>query len=123
MPRKKHTSNADLNTQNKLTYGLISERFPSVSGMVINITYYHKGINPVLMLRTINVFPTDCAYFKAECVIKGCDGGGYEITPIIVGMVKAHKKASKGKLVCSGKVDSNACDHASIAYEIGIKYK
>lgn len=120
--KQNYTAQAELNRQNRLACGLLSERFPAVSGIVIQMTYFQKGANPVLMLRTINVLPTDAAFFNMGCVIKGCDGGGFDLTKVIAKMVKAHKKVGKGKLACSGKVDSRSIDHASVEYEIGIQY-
>lgn len=112
----------ELNRQNRLATGLLSERFPEISGIVINMTYYQKGTNPVLMLRTINVLPTDSAYFNMECLIKGCVDGGFDLTSVIKDMVKTHKRVGKGKLVCGGKTDAHSADHASVDYEIAIQY-
>jgi hypothetical protein len=120
--KQNYTAQAQLSRQNKLASGLLLERFPSVSTIVIRMTYFQRGANPVLMLRTVNILPSDAAFFKMECVIKGCDGGGFDLTQVIVGMVKAHKKVAKGKLSCCGKIDSQALDHASIEYEVGIRY-
>lgn len=120
--KQNYTTQAELNRQNRLAAGLLSERYPGVSGIVIQMTYFQKGANPVLMLRTINILPTDAAFFNMECVIKGCDGGGFDLTKIIAKMVKTRKKVVKGKLSCCGKVDARALDHASVEYEIGIKY-
>jgi len=47
----------DLLKQKKIAAGLVSDCFPEVSGMVIVMTYFRKGLNPFLMLRTVNVFP------------------------------------------------------------------
>ncbi len=112
----------ELNKQNRLATGLLSDRFPDVSSIVINMTYYQNGVNQVLMLRTVNVLPRDFAYFNMECMIKGCVGGGFDLTSVIADMIKTHKRVGKGKLSCCGKADTLASDHASIAYEIGIQY-
>lgn len=110
--------------QRRLESGLVSERFPEVSGMVIQMTYYQeKGVNPVLMERIVNVIPAGYAYFHMECMIKGCVHGGFDLTSTIQNMIKSHKKLSKGKLNCEGKIDAVACEHASITYEIRIQYK
>ena len=123
MPSKQnYMSRMELNKQNRLATGLLSERFPEVSGMVINMTYYQKGVNPVLMLRTINVLPSDSAYFNMECLIKGCVDGGFDLTPAIKSMVKNRKRVGRGRLVCGGKTDTRASDHASVEYEITIQY-
>ena len=112
----------DLKRQNRLLVGLISERFPEVSGIIINMTYYRKGANPVLMERTINMFPTSDAYFKMDCMIRGCDGGGFDLTPAVADMAKSRKHVKKGSLVCNGKTDTPSPDHAHVDYEIVMKY-
>jgi hypothetical protein len=38
-------------------------------------------------------------------------------------MIKNHKKSEKGKLLCNANIDVLALGHASIAYQINIKYK
>ncbi|GAB4420602.1 MAG: hypothetical protein OHK0032_16330 [Thermodesulfovibrionales bacterium] len=120
--KQNYTARMELNRQHRLAAGLLSDRFPEVSGIVIHMTYYQKGINPVLMERTVNIFPTCFAYFNMECMVKDCEGGGFDLSPVIADMVKTHKKVGKGKLVCCGMIDALASDHASIAYEIGIRY-
>lgn len=120
--KQQHSAKAELNRQNKLAAGLVSERFPKVSSIVVNMTYYQKGINPVLMVRTVNLLPTNYAYFNMECMIRDCVGGGFDLTPVITRMVKDLKKSAKGKLDCKGKNEGLAADHASIEYEITVKY-
>ena len=121
--RHNYALKMELKKQNNVAAGLISERFPAVSGMVIHMTYYRKAANPVLMVRTLNIFPTSYAYFKMDCMIKGCDGGGFDLTAVVDDMVKTRKKVSTGALVCCGNVDALASEHASIEYETVIEYK
>mgnify|MGYP006269066267 CR=1 FL=1 len=109
--------------QKKLASGPLSERFPNVAGITITMTYYQKGTNPVLMLRTVHMHPLDSAYFHMECMIKGCLDGGFNLSRVIAHMVKNRKKVERGKLVCHGKIDSRSLDHASADYEISIEYK
>lgn len=122
--KQNYVERMELNKQQKIISGLVSERFPEVSSIVIRMTYYHKAVNPVLMVRTVNVIPTSYAYFKMDCMIKDCMDGGFDLTSVITDMVKHHKKLEKGKLVCNGngKDHAFASDHASITYEIKIKY-
>ena len=102
--KQNYIENMELLKQRKLEAGLVSERFPAVSDIVVRMTYYHRGANPVLMVRTVNFWPSQHAYFHMDC------------------MIKNRKKSEKGKLICNGKGDSLSSDHASIAYEISIKY-
>ncbi len=111
-----------LKKQSRFAAGLVSERFPQVAGIVIHMTYYQKGPNPVLMLCTINIFPASYAYFEMDCMIKGCNGGGFDLTSVIADMVSTHKKVKKGDIVCRGKTDTHSSDHASISYDIAIQY-
>jgi hypothetical protein len=120
--RQQHAAKLELKKQSTSAAGLLSERFPQVAGMVIHMTYYQNGINPVLMVRTLNVFPTSPAYFKMDCMIKGCEGGGFDLTSVIKSMIKTRKKEKKGSIDCKGKVDAVTCDHASVDYDIAIKF-
>ena len=58
-----------------------------------------------------------------ECMIKGCNGGGFDLTSVVAGMVKAKKKEGKGTITCNGKIDLLEPGHASIQYEAAIRYK
>lgn len=121
--RQEYIARMELNKKNRLAAGLVSDRFPEISGMVIQMTYYRKAPNPVLMVRTVNVFPTSYAYFNMGCMIKGCLNGGFDLTSVIAGLIKNHKKSGKGKMACKGGNDSLASDHASISYEISVQYR
>lgn len=112
----------ELKKQSMFAAGLISVRYPTVSGIAIHMTYYQKTINHILMVRTVNIFPTSFAYFNMDCLVKGCEGGGFDLTAVVAAMVKAKKKVQKGKLDCSGKVDALEADHACVDYEIVIEY-
>ena len=118
----KYAARMDQKKQNRLMAGLMSERFPQISGIVISMTYYQQGANPVLMERTVNVFPTSDAYFKMDCMIKGCEGGGFDLGPVIDAMAKTRKSSKKGALTCCGNANGSE-SHGSIDYEIVIQYK
>ncbi len=108
--------------EERLAAGLVSERFPYVSGMLIKITYYQETADPVLMVRTINVYPTSHAYFHMNCAIKECSDGGFDLTKTIKGLVKQRKKTAKGTMACNGVGTNLSRQHASISYEIQIEY-
>jgi hypothetical protein len=120
--KQNYVEKMELNKQRRLEAGLVSERFPEVSDIVIRMTYYQKAVNPVLMDRLVNFWPSQYAYFNMDCMIKGCVDGGFDLTSVITHMIKTHKKTEKGKLICNGKGDTLASDHASVAYQISIKY-
>lgn len=120
--RQDYIARMELVKKNRTNAGLVSERFPKVSSIVINMTYYQKVANPILMERTINILPASYAYFNMECMIKDCVNGGFDLNPVISDLIKNRKKSGKGKLVCKGKIDSGSSEHASVSYEINIQY-
>jgi hypothetical protein len=120
--KQNYLERMERNKQLKLEAGLISERFPEVSDIIVQMTYYQNSVNPVMMSRTINFWPSHHAYFNMDCMKKECLDGGFDLTSVIVEMIKHHKKSTKGKLNCNGSVIPPASDHASIAYEISIIY-
>ncbi len=100
--------------------GLVSERYAGISNIEFRMTYYRRGFNQVLMTRTLNLMPCDYAGFHMKCMHDGCTDGGYDLAPVVEAMVKGHKKSTSGKIFCHGTNDT--LGHASIAYEVNIKY-
>lgn len=120
--RQDHLKKMEIKKQHRLDAGIVSEQFPHVEGLVIQMTYFHNAENPILMQRTVNVFPSSYAFFNMECMIKGCEGGGFDLTSLIAKNIKQRKKSFKGEMVCKGKNGTKPSDHARISYEINIKY-
>ena len=107
-------------TQQKLESGLISEHFPKVSSIVIDVTNSYGKINPITVLRTLNFWPNSYAYFNIECLSKGCLEGGFDLDQVITMMVSTRKKSEEGELVCDG--NNISFDHSNILYKINIRY-
>ena len=120
--RQDYIKKMELKKQARLKAGLLSEKYPNVSGIVLLMTYYHSAENRILMERTVNVFPSSYAYFLMECMIKTCEEGGFDLTKIIAKTIKQKKKVVRGEMSCKGKIDKEPRDHANISYEINIKY-
>jgi len=100
--------------------GLVSKRYAGISNIEFRMTYYWRGPDPVLMTRTLNFGPSDSAGFHLKCMQEGCVNGGYNLAPVVAAMVKGRKKSVSEKLFCHGTNDT--LDHASIAYEVSIRY-
>jgi hypothetical protein len=107
-------------TQQRLESGLISEHFPKVSSIVIDMTNSYGKINPITVLRILNFWPNSYAYFNIECLSKGCLDGGFDLNPVITMMIRGHKESGKGEIVCDGNNISS--DHSNIHYKINIQY-
>ncbi len=107
-------------TQQRLESGLISEHFPKVSSIVINVTNSYKRTNSNSILRTLNFWPSSYAYFNIECLSKGCLHGGFDLNQVITMMIRTRKKSEEGELVCDG--NNISLDHSNIHYKIDIRY-
>jgi len=122
MHKQSYMEKLELKRNNMVAAGLISERYPEVLSIVFRMTYYQKTSDPVLMKRTVNFVPTDYACFRMDCMREECTHGGFELTPVVDGLIKNLKRSVKGKIVCNGKSETLRIGHASIAYEVTIQY-
>ncbi|MBL7049173.1 MAG: hypothetical protein ISR96_06645 [Nitrospira sp.] len=120
--RQDYIKKMELKKKAKLDAGLLSEKHPDVVDMVMLVTYYHKGENPILLKRTINYFPTSHAYFNLDCMIKGCENGFFDLTKTVRAQIKGKKKVVKGTISCGRKECSLTPKDDAISYEINIKY-
>ncbi|MDA8172110.1 MAG: hypothetical protein M0Z48_09840 [Nitrospiraceae bacterium] len=116
--RQNHLAKVEMMRENMRAAGLMRERFPKVSGIVIHMTYYQRAPGSVLMERTVNFYPSGYAYFNMRCMARGCEDGGFDLAPVIRGLVKKGQRSAKGYLPCRGAGDG----HASIAYRIDVSY-
>ena len=105
--------------QRKIDAGLLSERYPAVSSVVISMDYHQRNTGPVLMQRTVNFFPGSAAYFLMECMRHECVDGGYNLEPVITNMTRDRQESGSGELDCPG---GNPSCHAKINYSIAISY-
>jgi hypothetical protein len=106
--------------QQRLDSGLISEHFPEVSNIVINVTNSYGRIKPITVLRTLNFWPSSYAYFNIECLSEGCLDGGYDLNQVITIMIRSHKDSGEGELVCDSSNLSSG--HSRIYYKVSILY-
>lgn len=120
--KQNYKEKLELKKNSMLAAGLVSERFPDVASIIFRMTYFQKTVDPVLMTRTISFFPTNYACFHLECMREECTDGGFDLAPVVAGLVKHNKKSVSGKIVCNGKNEDLRHGHASIAYEISIQY-
>ncbi len=105
--------------QRKLDAGFVEAQFPEVAGIVISMIYTQKGIQKS-MPRVVNFFPGSYALFRIDCLNKECVDGGFDLSQLITGMIRNHKGAAKGDLICEG--NSTSANHSTIVYEVAIQY-
>lgn len=106
-----------------LAAGLVSERFPGVSSIALRLTYYQKTVTPVLMERTLNFCPSSYALLHMNCLRDGCAEGGFDLAPVINGLVKNRKTSGAGRIACHGARHSLGPGHAVLAYHVNIEYR
>ena len=104
--------------QQRLEAGIVSDLFPKVKQIAIDMIYSQTGVLEPLS-RAVNFYPGSSAIFKMHCLCSECDEGNFDFTKIISSMVKTNKSASKGKIGCDG---CSAPECADVVYEITIKY-
>ncbi len=120
--KQNYKEKLELKRNAMLAAGLVSERFPAVSNIMFRMTYFQRTLEPVLMTRTLSFSPTNYACFHLDCMREECTNGGFDLAPVVAGLVKNKKKSVSGKIICRGKNSDLRHGHASIAYEVSIQY-
>lgn len=118
--RQSYKEKMELEKAAVVAAGLVSERHAGVSSIEFRMTYYRRGLDVVLMKRTLSFSPTDYAGFHMKCMEEGCMDGGFDLAPVVASLAKSRKKSVKGKLYCHGT--NHTLGHASIAYEVTVQY-
>ncbi|MDA8170600.1 MAG: hypothetical protein M0033_04205 [Nitrospiraceae bacterium] len=108
--------------QKKLDAGLLSEKFPEISSVTIHVIQFYGMTGPVFMERTINMVPGSNIYLlHMPCMGEKCVNGGFDLTSKVEDLVRNNRKSGKGKMLCQ-VTDASGASHASISYDISIKY-
>jgi hypothetical protein len=119
--RQSYKEKLELERASLLAAGLVSERYSGVSSIVLHMTYYQRSLlDQILMKRTLSFLPTNYACFHMKCMKDKCNNGGFDLAPVVAGLVKTRKKSIKGKILCQGTNETRG--HASISYEVNIQY-
>ena len=118
--RQSYKEKLELQKAVQVAAGLVSERYSGVSSIDFHMTYYQRGLSPVLMERRLSFLPASYCIFHLKCVHDGCTDGGYDLAPVVARLAKSGKKSATGKIFCHGTNDT--VGHASIAYEVTLQY-
>jgi len=102
--------------------GLVSERFPEVSSIVIDMKHDWKGIEWIHLLRTLNFSPKSHAYFHIACLNRDCKDciHGFDLNQFIAVMVRSHTALKEGSFACEG--NNITSGHLNISYKVAIQY-
>lgn len=116
--RAKITAAKTKEKQQKIDAGFVSEFFPTVTEISINMLYSQAGEEKPLS-RTVNFFPGSSATFKLNCLCSQCIEGRFDFTEIISEMVRTRETVSKGEISCKS---CSAPECSGVAYSVTIKY-
>jgi hypothetical protein len=102
--------------------GLVSECFPDVASIVIDMKHDRKGIEWVHLSRTLNFSPKSHAYFHIECLNRDCKDciRGFDLYQFIAVMVRNHTTLKEGSFACEG--NNVTSGHLNISYTVAIEY-
>jgi hypothetical protein len=101
-----------------LSAGLMSERFPAVSSIVVRMNY--KRGRTSALLRTVNFFPGSPAFFRISCLGEGCERGGLDLTWVINSMIRRGERSSRGDVRCQNHTPETL--HADVDFDVAITY-
>ena len=118
MANKKNAARTE-RLQQKLDAGFMHTHFPEVSEIVVSMMYNQKGIAKSLP-RIVNFSPDSSAFFRIDCLNKECTDGGFDLSNVLISMIRNRRQTAKGELSCEG--DGPAAGHSAIAYEVAIQY-
>jgi len=102
--------------------GLISQHFPEVSSIVVNMEHNRKGIRTIHLLRTLNFFSDSHAYFRVECLNRDCKDctDGFHLDQVVAAMIRNRTSSKEGELNCDGHGITSKS--VNISYKVTIRY-
>lgn len=108
--------------QQKEDAGFISRRFPEVASIVVNMEHYKKGIDAILLLRTLYFSADSHAYFHIECLNRDCGdcSDGFELDSVVASMIRSRISTKQGTLDCEGHGITSS--RVNIDYKVTIQY-
>jgi len=109
-------------TQRKEDSGLISRRFPEVASIVVDMEHHRKGIDAILLLRTLYYSSDSHAYFHVECLNQDCSdcSDGFDLESVVASMIRGRTSTRHGALDCEGHGIMSS--HVNITYKVTIQY-
>lgn len=108
--------------QQKEDAGLISHRFPGVASIVVDMEHHKKGIDAILLLRTLYFSSDSHAYFHVECLNRDCKdcSDGFDLESVVDSMIRSHIETRHGALDCEGHGLTSS--RVNIDYKVTIEY-
>jgi hypothetical protein len=84
--------------------------------------HHKKGIDAILLLRTLYFSSDSPAYFHVECLNMDCSdcSDGFDLDSVVASMIRSHTATRHGALDCEGHGIMSS--HVNIDYKVTIQY-
>jgi hypothetical protein len=108
--------------QERQDAGLISERFPEVLSIIVDMEHNKRGPSAIHLSRTLNFFSNSHAYFRVECLNRDCKDctDGFHLDQVVAAMIRNHTSSKEGELNCEGNGITSRS--VNISYKVSIQY-
>jgi hypothetical protein len=83
---------------------------PSLESLKLEI-HERRGAETVTHVRRV-VVATAPALFAMNCVQKGCEGGGHDLTSSVMSALRRGETSFEGHSACHGQLGPTPCDSA-----------
>ena len=114
--QSKQSVEAEARRQQELEAGLVSERFPTVKKVRLEVEF-HDATGTRVQRRCRDLPPTAYALFDMKCPL---DSTPLDLKNIVLHMVKDRETKKRGEIKCAG---SQIESHHAASYNIHIEYQ
>ena len=114
--QSKQSVEAELRRQQEIDAGLVSERFPQVKKIRLEVEF-HDASGARVQRRCRDLVPEAYAIFEMKCPL---DATPFDLKPVVSKMISDREKKKSGEVKCAG---SQSDTHHSTTYEIEIEYQ
>ena len=114
--QSKQSVEAEARRQQEIEAGLVSERFPKVKMIRVEVRF-HDATGAQVQRRIRDLPPDAYAIFEMKCPL---DSSPLDLKPIVMKMVHDRERKKSGELKCAG---SQGDAQHSAAFQIEIEYR
>jgi len=101
--RQSYREKQELERTALVALGLVSERYVDILKIEFYMTYFRRGLDAVLMKRTLSFSSADYAGFHMKCMEDGCTGGGFDLAPMVAGLAKSHRRQQRERSIVTAR--------------------
>lgn len=114
--QSKQSVEAEARRQQEIEAGLVSERFPKVKLIRLEVRF-HDATGAQVQRRIRDLPPDAYAIFEMKCPL---DSSPLDLKPVVTRMVSDKEKKKSGELKCAGS--QGDAQHNAV-YQIDIEYR